>query len=142
VRPSGDPGQSLDEGTGVDIPSASAAFDGVPLVDVRARAATDVTQVGGSMLECTFTVAGAPDDQATVFHVTISGKGAHPVPLLHPGEEAVGSRVTTSGLDHSQVRVTQPVADPSGPYGCEMVAVTTADGAAQITGRPRATTVP
>jgi hypothetical protein len=138
VMPSGDEGQSTDQGTTVDIPSPGAAFQGVPLVEVSAVATIGSTSEG-TALTCTFTADGAPSDRSTIYHVTVNGKGAVPVPLLHPSEQAMGSTAQSSDLPFDQVRVIQPLPKASGPYTCELVAVMTAYGPAELTGQTTAT---
>lgn len=133
IIPSGDQGQSRDTGPPALIPSIPPVSTGVPIIKVESEASL-VPGDAGSQLSCTFSFNDIPADRTTVIHIVASGAGTGPVPLLHPGEEAVGNTARASEGPTTQARVTQDLADPSGRYSCKLVAVMTSYGPARLEG--------
>ena len=133
IMPSGDQGQSRDIRPAALIPSIPPQFTGVPLIKVGSEASL-IAGDAGPQLTCTFSFNDIPTDRTTVIHIVAAGKGIGPIPLLHPGEEAVGNTARAWDGPLMQARVTQDLVDPSGPYACSLEAVMTSYGPAHLEG--------
>lgn len=136
--PSGDQGQSKDPGTPVDVSDDPAAITGVPVVGSAVSASFGEGDAGRPVLSCTVTLDGVPPDRGTVVHLVMSGKGTGPTPLLHPGEKAVDGQVGPGDGPPSEFSATQSIATPDGDYSCEVAAVMTTYGPAELEGQTRA----